>query len=247
MKGSLRATVAVAAMCLVAPQAMAADVLDFVDYDAAVTAPSMYASVFAGFVAPTVVTGAYFGSSAVELDAGWGFAGGIAVGTNITPHLRGELELSFTHRGVDDEDFMRDWDCTDDDCSADGSLSTIYLLGNAWWDFDLGAGFTPYVGAGIGAAWVMSDISLYEGSGYDPYEYSWDEGSLAPAAQLGLGVRYDFSDDMKLDLGYRAKAVLGAKFSDSEFSCGSGGTGACDATDIMYVEHTVQAGITFEF
>src|SRR5690606_36340492 len=112
-----------------------------------------------------------------------------------------------------------------------GSISTIYLLGNVWWDFDIGGGFTPYVGGGVGAAWVMPNISLYEGGGYDPFEYAWDVPSLAPAAQIGAGVRYDFADNMKLDLGYRGKAVLGAHFADSQGSC----EGACDAVDIMYV------------
>ena len=248
MKRQVAGAESIAAMCLVAPQALGSDVLQTIDYGPTLTSPTMYASVFVGFTAPTTITGSYYGSSAVELDAGWGFAGGVAVGTNITSNVRGELELSFTHHGIDDDNFMRDWDCGDpSDCDAHGSISTIYLLGNAWWDFDMGGGFTPYVGAGVGAAWVEPDVSLYEGQGYDPYEYSWDEGSLAPAAQLGLGVQVDFSDNMKLDLGYRAKAVLGANFSDSEHSCGEGGTGACDAVDMMFVEHVLQAGLTFEF
>ena len=126
-------------------------------------------------------------------------------------------------------------------------MSTIYLLGNAWLDFDTGSQFTPYVGGGIGVAWVMPNISLNEGSGNDPFEYSWDAGSLAPAAQIGFGARYDVTDTMKLDLGYRAKAVLEARFGDSEFSCGNGGKGACDAVDMMFVEHLVQAGLTVAF
>lgn len=239
--------VSVAAMCLIAPQALGADVLQTIDYGPALTSPTMYASVFAGFVAPTVVTGSYFGSTAVELDAGFGFAGGVAVGTNVTSNLRGELELSFTHHGVDDDDFAPVWDCDPGTCDARGSMSTIYLLGNAWFDFDMGSGFTPYVGGGVGAAWVIPNISLYEGQGYDPFEYSWDEGSLAPAAQLGFGLRYDVTDSMKLDLGYRAKAVLGARFGDSEFSCSQGGNGACDVVDMMFIDHVVQAGLTFQF
>jgi opacity protein-like surface antigen len=238
--------VSFAAMCLTAPQALAADVLDVVDFDSAVMAPTMYASVFAGFVAPTKITGAYYGSSVVDLDAGFGFVGGVAVGTNILPNARVEGELSFTHQGIDDDNFMRDWECDPvDACASTGSLSTIYLLGNIWWDFDLGGGITPYIGAGIGAALVKPNVTLYPA---DP-EYSWDMGSLAPAAQLGAGVVVDVADNMKVDLGYRAKAVLGATFSDSEFSCDfSGpGLGACSAVDMMYVQHILQAGLTLEF
>lgn len=247
MKGRFLAAVSIAAMCMTAPQAMSADAMTIVDYGPTLTMPSMYASVFAGFTAPTTITGAYYGYSAIELDAGWGFAGGVAAGTHITSNLRGEFELSFTHRSVNDIDFMRDWNCTDDDCDARGHLTTLYMLGNVWWDYDMGGGFTPYVGGGVGAALVMPSLSLYEGGGSDPMEYSWDVPSLAPAAQLGVGVKYDIADNMAVELGYRAKAVLGAHFADSQYSCGSGGTGACDADDIMYVEHVVQAGLTFEF
>ncbi len=242
MKRHIAGAVSIAAMCLVAPQALGSDVLQTIDYGPTLTSPTMYASVFVGFTAPTTISGQYYGSSTIELDAGWGFAGGVAVGTNITSNLRGEFELSFTHRNIDDDDFIPQWECAPGDCTATGSLSTIYMLGNVWWDFDMGGGFSPYVGGGVGAAWVMPDITIYD----DP-DYKWDVAGLAPAAQLGLGVRYDFSDNMKLDLGYRAKAVLGANFSDSTDPCGYPGNGACAADDIMYVEHVLQAGLTFEF
>jgi opacity protein-like surface antigen len=236
--------VSIAAMCLTAPQALAADVLDISDdFEPTLTSPMMYASVFVGFVAPTKVTGQYYGSSTIDLDAGLGFVGGVAVGTQLLPNARIEGELSLAHQLVDDPDFMPQWNCAPGDCDAVGSISTTYLLGNIWWDFDLGGGFTPYVGAGAGVALVSPNIDLYD----SPGPWNWNVPSLAPAAQLGAGVLIDVADNMKVDLGYRAKAVLGATFADSEFPCGQGGNGACAAVGVMYVQHILQAGLTLEF
>jgi opacity protein-like surface antigen len=232
---------------MIAPQALGADALTDLDFgpEPDLLAPTMYASVFIGFVAPMKVTGQYFGSHPIDLDAGFGFVGGVAVGTHILPNARVEAELSFTHQGVDDPDFIPQWECDPGECPAVGSLSTTYLLGNIWWDFDLGGGFTPYLGAGVGVALVNPNITLYDPDIFPGY--SWDVGSLAPAAQLGAGVLIDVADNMKVDLGYRAKAVLGATFSDSTDPCGEPGDGACSAVGIMYVQHILQAGLTLEF
>ena len=247
MKRSILCAVSIAAMCLTAPQAMAADFLTDVDLGDVATTSGLYASVFGGFTWTGTITGQYYGSSTIDLDGGLGFLAGVAVGGHITSDLRGEFELSATHSNIDDDDFMPQWNCNPGTCDARGSLSTVYMLGNIWWDIPMGTGFTPYIGGGVGAAWVNPDISLYEGNGEEPFVYSWDVGSLAPAAQLGAGVVYDISDNMAVDLGYRAKAVLGATFSDSEFPCGQGGSGACAAVDVMYVEHVIQAGLTFSY
>jgi opacity protein-like surface antigen len=235
--------VSIAAMCLTAPQALAADVLDISDdFEPTLTSPMMYASVFVGFVAPTKVTGQYYGSSTIDLDAGFGFVGGVTVGTQLLPNARIEGELSFAHQVVDDPDFMPQWNCAPGDCTAVGSLTTSYLLANIWWDYDLGGGITPYVGGGVGAALVNPNIVLY-----DDTDYAWNAPSLAPAAQLGAGVLIDVADNMKVDVGYRAKAVLGATFADSTDPCNQPGNGACAAVGVMYVQHILQAGLTLEF
>ena len=235
MRHLLLGAVAASAMIMGAAQASAADV----DYVAPPETGGVYAGIFAGVTFPSDIKGQYYGSTDLEIDADTGFIVGGVLGTSITPNLRGEFELSYAQNDVDDECLVANsfggW-CDDDNDSIDGDLGTLFLLGNVWYDFHF-AGISPYIGGGVGAAIVMPDLTLY-----DDDDYEWSENRLSAAGQLGVGFIWGFSDNMALDIGYRAKAVLGGTFSDGD-ACEN----ACSAEDITYVLHTVQLGLTFGF
>jgi opacity protein-like surface antigen len=239
MKTALLGTAMAVGMAMAGGSAYAADLMHGVESATSVPAASgLYISVFGGIVAPSQVDGQYYGSSDLDLQTQTGFLLGAAVGTHVTSNLRAEFELSWAHHGVSDDDFMyAGWCGTPGACGATGGLSTLYMLGNVWYDMDIGSGFTPYVGGGVGAAVVMPDITLY-GDSSDV----WNDARLAGAAQLGLGVKWDISDNMTLDLGYRAKAVFGGVLAATD-SCNN----ACSATGVTYIDHTVQAGLTMGF
>lgn len=57
------------------------------------------------------------------------------------------------------------------------------VFANAYWDFRNSTRFTPYVGGGIGAAFVGSESN-----------FAWN---------VGTGIGYDITDDLKATLGYR--------------------------------------------
>jgi opacity protein-like surface antigen len=83
---------------------------------------------------------------------------------------------------------------------------TIAILSNAYFDLGNWGGFTPYVGAGVGA-----DIQLQE------TQLNWYNANIALVASLPQtntrywrfayalmgGVAYDLTDHIKIDLGYR--------------------------------------------
>lgn len=85
------------------------------------------------------------------------------------------------------------------------------LLLNAYWDFHNSTDFTPYIGAGLGLAFIqvkgssMSFLSAEDGSDHSAL-YDKDFGirnNTNFAWQVGAGCSYALTDDIALDLGYR--------------------------------------------
>jgi opacity protein-like surface antigen len=102
------------------------------------------------------------------------------------------------------------------------------LLGNVYADLGTWAGFTPYIGAGIGGAYLYSNSSikyynntdgspyranLVHPSGYPvnpTYQYgpqNWDRATVSKRINFAFalmgGVAFDVTTNMKLDIGYR--------------------------------------------
>lgn len=69
------------------------------------------------------------------------------------------------------------------------------LLFNAYLDIPNSSGFTPYIGAGAGAAFIKSEGKVMGMS-------SGDTEAVA-AGQVGLGCSYAFNRHVSADLGYR--------------------------------------------
>ena len=165
-----------------------------------------------------------------DSDIGWQF--GVALGARFTDNLRGEVELSSGAVGLSDVTISGGpapgpFD-NDTYPIADGSASTTYLLGNLWFDIDTGSGFTPYIGGGLGAAYVSAQGTLPVGS--------VDLSGWGLAYQVGAGVKVDVADNIALDLGYRYKAVVDAELE-----------GGGDDAVVNIGSHVVQVGLTFGF
>src|SRR5262249_54064633 len=152
--------------------------------------------------------------------------------------------VSYIRRSISDPNFMFPGWCAslDPACDANGTLATLYILANAWFHpFDMGR-ISPYIGVGAGVARLMPDISLYEGGGEPPGLWSWDNRDFAPAVQLGAGATFAVNDRITIDASYRLRAVLGGTFEDSVDPCNGG---ACEVTDVRYLDQGLQLGITF--
>lgn len=116
-----------------------------------------------------------------DMDSGW--SGAVAVGTTMWTHWDVEAELSY--------------DKMDYSCCSSHTKETRLML-NATRNFDVG-GFTPYIGAGVGAAWVT-------------YGYSGYHADATEAAyQLIGGVRVPLGDNWSIFGEYRYQNL----FSDA--------------------------------
>jgi opacity protein-like surface antigen len=118
-----------------------------------------------------------------------------------------------------------------------------FLLLNAFYDIDTGSAFTPYLGGGLGVARITTTLDDTCGC------VTGMNTRLAPAAQLGGGLRIALSEPISLDFGYRYKVTGDQGFSALDaffytFPYGAYEGSAVNTSGIIGV-HTLQAGLTF--
>jgi opacity protein-like surface antigen len=139
------------------------------------------------------------GASTGTLDdttAGGALAVGYDFSQKFNVPVRAELEFGAFGALSEEESY--------DIVSAKPEVGIKTLLANVYWDIADYNGFTPYVGAGLGMAWVNTEISLGL-SGYG--SASADNTETVAAAQIGIGCSYAFNETFAVDLGYRCLAV----------------------------------------
>jgi len=267
MRNMLYAGVAGAAMILGANAASAADLYTPPPAEQAIApapAPSggWYIGVFGGAAFPLdMKTRAYafegddfssaefFGSGKTSFDTGWLVGGNI--GYELGNGLRGEVEVSYMQAGNDKVKgrYGEVYDVDGDgelflgrgSVKAGGDLSATFVLANLWYDFDMGTPFRPYIGGGVGVAFVDQNLKVFGAK-------LIDDSTTAFAFQAGAGFKWALSDAIDLDLGYRFKGALDAKlkdrgyYTDGVYEAGY----TSNSKDDLFV-HTVQAGLTFHF
>ncbi len=127
-------------------------------------------------------------SGTYEVDDGWNAA--LALGHTMWTNWDVEAEFSY-----DEMEYS---------CCNPNNTHEYRLMVNATRNFTLG-GLTPYLGAGLGAAWVT-----YENHGVSPYEYEATEA----AYQLIGGVRVPLGDQWSLFGEYRYQDLFGEAEGD---------------------------------
>lgn len=185
-----------------------------------------------------------------DLGASWSLGAGI--GYQVTDYFRVDWTV--------DHAFAADFDgssargvtncgtatgvCNYED-TADLSITT--LLANAYVDLGNYAGFTPYVGAGIGGASLhWSDMKNNEtcvagdctGSPGDSKHDGYGEWRFAYA--LHAGASYDISSNLKVDAGYTFKHIEGGRMF--KFESGNVNSGQQGFHDDIKV-HTFRTGL----
>ena len=192
---------------------------------------------------------------------------GVGVGYRFNEMFRTDATLDFFRAGIkgrtDCPSYIKSslgFNPVEDNCHyEDSSTANVWTaMANAYADLPKMGVVTPYLGAGLGAAYVKYDtwktqevcsICTYtsDKDGLDSWRF---------AMALMAGVSYDLTDQLKLDLGYRYLRVNGGKaygydaadrstnpFGNAE---GPGATGT-QAKDNGFNIHTVRAGLRYEF
>lgn len=135
------------------------------------------------------------GASTGTLDdttAGGALAVGYDFSQKFNVPVRAELEFGAFGALSEEESY--------DIVSAKAEVGIKTLLANVYWDIADYNGFTPYVGAGLGMAWVKTELSAsVAGLG----SASIDDTKTVFAGQVGFGCAYAITDSVAVDLGYR--------------------------------------------
>ena len=135
-------------------------------------------------------------------DTGFGFVA--ALGTSLQDDIRVEAELGYRKNDLDEikVDGLGSGD-------IDGDVTTVSLMGNAYYDFSTESSFSPYIGAGLGYANIEGDLDDFG-----------DEDDNVFAYQLILGGSFPSSETLSIDLQYRYFATEDPEFDglDSEYS-----------------------------
>ena len=124
-------------------------------------------------------------SDKVKMDTG--FRVGLIAGFNLNEWAALELESGFLYNSVKDSDT---W------------LGTVPVLGNVVFRLENASGFVPYIGAGAGGAYTM----VRDGGA--------DDSDFVFAYQGKIGVAYQISPCMALDVGYKFFGTAEQKYDN---------------------------------
>lgn len=146
----------------------------------------------------------------------WALMG--AVGMGVFDSVRAELELAHRDHGLD---------------NRGGELNASSIMANMFYDIPVKLiGFTPYVGAGLGAARINADeITTTQFGLVDDKDWTWAYQGIA-------GVAADVANNLKVTLDYRYFST----FNDPEFSSASG-----TKVDGEFTDHTIMLGFRYSF
>ena len=147
------------------------------------------------------------GDPKVKGDTGW--TADVAVGHQFDDNFRAEAELLYSDA---------------DHKNSDGKIKVLAGLANAYYDFNTGTKFRPYIGAGVGIGQVKLDDGPV------------DDDDTGFAYQLMTGVSYPINDKLSAQVGYRYLGV-------TEVEVGSGPR----AIQGDYHDEAVTVGVTYKF
>jgi opacity protein-like surface antigen len=149
---------------------------------------------FLGMTGPYVTL--HGGWNDMENDSGIstkdGWLAGIAAGGK-TDWARAELEATYRKNEI-----------------SGGTADSVALMGNGYWDIETGTRVTPYLGAGIGTAYV--DIDTAGGGNGWEFAYQGMAGAnvvLNPQWTVGAEYRYFATTEVK-GVDYDNHAVIGS-------------------------------------
>jgi opacity protein-like surface antigen len=270
---SIRLRLSATALALSVAPAVAADLPIYVPDEPAVViahaASSWYLRGDIGYTFKAESSGHYLGWDAAayphlqsypyeRLEYEWGHDVSVGVGYQHNKYLRVEGTLGHWSRDVVGyatssapcRTGFGAASCRFDDSS---DLTAWELMANAYVDVGTWYGITPYLGGGLGYAWLkygdLTNVATcvsaggtdIAGCGYTGYHDGKSSGRFVWA--LMAGASYDVTEKVKLDLGYRyAHYEGGEAWGWDQFDKAAGATGT-QSWDKGFGFHQIRAGM----
>ncbi|QRI61965.1 porin family protein [Shinella sp. PSBB067] len=155
---------------------------------------------------------------------------GVGLGYQFSDLLRADLTADFS-KG----DFRGGAACAGGDCAFKADYSAAGLMANGYVDLGTLAGFTPYLGAGLGATWLDWRNAACAGAGCTSPSLEGRDG-LRFTYALMAGASVDLSSRVKLDVGYRFSGIAGGDAFRT-------GTGDMEIRDRGFHKHEFRVGL----
>ena len=159
------------------------------------------------------------------------FSGGLFVGSYLGYGLRGELAVDLLHF---------DTSLASDGAAGDtivGDATSVAFTASLWRDLPGIGPLTPYVGLGVGIARTMSE---YVQDNFNRNGYEGDD--FSPVGLAGAGVRFDVTERLTADFGYRFMSVMNTRdiqvlptTSNQDYGLGN------------FTSHQFTAGLSYRF
>jgi OmpA-OmpF porin, OOP family len=175
-----------------------------------------------------------FGSTA---KAGYNYRA--AVGVYRAPQVRVEGEIGYRRAGLDKLSLSNDnglgaaagMGPLTGSMTATGRTTALSAMLNAYYDYDTGSAWRPYIDAGIGAARLsMKNVT----AGGVPVVDAFD---TVFAYQLGLGIGYEVTKSLVLALEYRYFTTLDPTYRDA----------VGNTFNSEFTSHNLSLGIRYRF
>ncbi|MBO6757852.1 MAG: porin family protein [Roseibium sp.] len=167
---------------------------------------------------------------------------GVGVGYKFNNYLRTDLTIDY-EAPAEVTGYAVCGACTGGFSKETAEIDVWTVMLNGYVDLGTWYNITPYVGAGIGAAWVNTSdqVSVNPGFGTTSYDGSNAEWNFAWA--LMAGASYAFTPNWSLDAGYRYKD-LGTAKTVRLHNVGTGGS-RIEYEDLTAHEFRLGARYTF--
>lgn len=114
---------------------------------------------------------------------------------------------------------------------AGGDLSALGFMANAWYDFNPGSPWRPFLGGGLGVARISINDATIVGI---PLA---DDDDWVFAYQLGAGIGFEATPTITISLGYRFFGTADPEFTDL----------AGIPFDAEYRSHNIEIGLRVSF
>lgn len=170
--------------------------------------------------------------------------------------VRFEGEVSYRQLELSDFEYASYREYSDADLESlnesitveSGDLRTLNLMANVWLDLDIGGGFRPYLGGGIGGGQVTlnttaktAEFTLGTAQVPETTQEFPDASAWAFAYQAGAGVGYELAIGLILSAGYRLSGTTTA-----ELAWNAVDSGTDENLRLGTLHHSIDLGLRLE-